>query len=171
MARKTRRGSSKVFRYFFVNQDLHKVLRKSRGEDLVVAWNYRQGKRVAFSLIDLQKNMQHAYSLTQVSKMLNRNTMILRKYIWEGAVPEIQKTYSLDGNRSPGVYYFSEDDIRGFHDFLLTVHIGRPRKDGKVNAAGLPTRSELEAMLRQEVLLYVKNSDGEFTPVWKQPEW
>jgi len=29
----------------------------------------------------------------------------------------------------------------------------------------------LEAMLRNDTILYVKNDNGEFTPVWKQPDW
>jgi len=35
----------------------------------------------------------------------------------------------------------------------------------------MPSRAELEAMMKQENILYVKNSDGEFVPVWKAPEW
>jgi hypothetical protein len=35
----------------------------------------------------------------------------------------------------------------------------------------MPSRAEIEAIMRQENILYVKNNDGTFTPVWKQPEW
>jgi hypothetical protein len=65
----------------------------------------------------------------------------------------------------------SEDDIREMHTFLLTVSRGRPRKDGKPVISGLPTKAELEATLRQETVLYIKTEQGEFSPVWKQPEW
>lgn len=171
MAIQKRGRTKKVFRNFYINGDLHRVLRVSRGEDLLVAWNFNSGKRVAYSWTDVQKNMQHAYSLSQVSSMVNRHKMIIQKYIWDGSIKPVQRAYTLDERKAPGSYYFSEDDIRDLHSFLLTVHIGRPRKDGKITASNLPTRAELEAMLRQEVILYVKDKDGDFAPVWKQPEW
>ena len=57
------------------------------------------------------------------------------------------------------------------HDFFKTVHRGRPRKDGMITPGDMPSRAEIEAMMKQENILYVKNNDGEFIPVWKQPEW
>lgn len=171
MAKQIRKGKRKRLAYFFVNKNLHKVLRISRGEDLVVAWNYPEGKRVAYVWSDLQNNMQHAYSISSVSKILNRHHAIIKKHIKSGAVREIQRTYSLDERKALGVYYMSEDDIRELHAYLLTVSIGRPRNDGQVVTSGLPTKAELEAILRHETVLYVKTDQGEFSPVFKQPEW
>jgi hypothetical protein len=115
--------------------------------------------------------MQHAYSLTQASRILNRHRDVIKRHIKDGAIREVQRTYSIDERKAPGVYYMSEDNIREMHSFLLTVSIGRPRKDGQVVISGLPTKAELEAMLRHETVLYVKGEDGDFAPVWKQPEW
>ena len=61
MASKTGRSTTTQLRYFYLNGKLHKVLRRSRAQDLIVAWDYQQGKRVAFSLTDVNKNKQHAY--------------------------------------------------------------------------------------------------------------
>jgi hypothetical protein len=171
MVKQKRKVNRKKIRYFYINTELHKILRLSRGEDLVVAWNYPQSKRVAYVWSDIQKNMQHAYSISQVSQMLNRHPTIIKKYILEGQVRPVQKTYSIDERKSPGVYYMSEDNIKELHSVLLTVHIGRPRKDGAVVISNLPTKAELDAVLRQEVILYVKNKDGQFNPIWKQPDW
>jgi hypothetical protein len=89
----------------------------------------------------------------------------------EGSIKTIQKTYSIDERKRPGDYFFSEDDIKALHNHLMNTHRGRPRSDGKITPSNLPTKVELEAMLSQEVILYVKTKDGEFSPVWKQPDW
>lgn len=171
MAGRTRKNVRKKFRYFFINSELHKILRVSRPEDIVFAWNYKQGKRVAYVWTDVQKNMQHAYSLTQVSGILNRHKKILRDHILEQKFSGVEMTYSIDERKSPGVYYISEDGIRQIYDYLKTLSRGRPRNDGETVVWNLPTKAELDAILRQEIVLYVKNENGEFTPVWKQPEW
>jgi hypothetical protein len=53
----------------------------------------------------------------------------------------------------------------------LTVHIGRPRKDGRVTPGRMPSKAELRALMRHDTMTYVKNADGEFTPVWKEVDW
>jgi len=168
---KRKKGKKQRVKYFFANQELHKILRLSRGEDLVIAWNYPQAKRVAYVWSNIQSKMQHAYSITNVSKILNRHPTILKGYIKSGSVRTVQKTYSIDERKAPGVYYMTEDDVREMHSFLLTVSRGRPRKDGQTVISNLPTKAELEAILRQETILYIKTEQGEFSPVWKQPEW
>lgn len=171
MVVRKRKEIRKKVRYFFINSELHKVLRISRPEDLVFAWNYKQGRRVAYVWSDTQKNMQHAYSLTQVSDMLNRHKKIIREHIIAQGFRGVEMTYSIDDRKSPGSYYISEDGIREIYEHLKSLSRGRPRKDGEIVVWNLPTKAELEAMLRQEVILYVKDENGEFTPVWKQPEW
>ena len=61
MDSKKRGSASTRLRYFYLNGKLHKLLRRSRAEDLVIAWDYELGKRVAYSLTDVNKNKQHAY--------------------------------------------------------------------------------------------------------------
>jgi hypothetical protein len=54
---------------------------------------------------------------------------------------------------------------------MLTVHRGRPRKDGTVTNSNLMSRAELEALMKEDKILYTKDKSGEFVPVWKQPDW
>lgn len=171
MASSKRRNIRKKPRYFFINQELHKVLRINRPEDLVYAWNFPQGKRVAYVWSVTQKSMQRAFSVTEVADFLGRNPYVIKQYILDGEIKNIQKTYSMDERKAPGKYFFSEDDIRMLYDYLTTKNLGRPRKDGMLVQYPLPSRSELEAMIRQDAIIYVKDKAGEFTPVWKQPEW
>lgn len=165
------KSKKKKFKYFYLNSDLHKILRVNRSEDMVFAWNYPQGKRVAYIWSDVQRNMQHAYRIPQVGEMLNRHRNIIKNYVKSGDIREVQKTYSIEDPKKKGVYYLSEDNIKELHSLLLTVHRGRPRKDGEVVSSNLPTKAELDAMLNQETILYMKTKDGDFSPVWKQPDW
>ena len=171
MGSKTRRDSATRLRYFYLNGKLHKVLRRSRAEDLLIAWDYELGKRVAYSLADVNKNKQYAYPISEVVKILGKHEDTIKWHMYKGDIKFPQQCYSLNGNKTPGKYFWSEDDIRDMHDFFKTVHRGRPRLDGAVTPGNMPSRAELEAIMKQENILYIKNNDGDFVPVWKQPEW
>jgi len=171
MAIKSRRKASQKLGHFYINSQLHKTLRQSRAEDLLIAWNYELGKRVAYVLSDVKKTMQHAYPMSKVVKIIGKHEDTIKKHLYAGNLKFPQQAYSLNGNRTPGKYYWSEDDIREMHSYFKTVHRGRPRKDGEIHPGEMPSRAEIEAIMRQENILYVKNDDGTFTPVWKQPEW
>jgi len=171
MGSKARGKSATRLRYFYLNGLLHKVLHRSRAEDLLIAWDYQQGKRVAYNLTDVNKNKQHAYPISQVTKIIGKHEDTIKMHLYKGNLKYPQRSYSLNGNKTPGKYFWSEDDIREMHSFFKTVHRGRPRNDGKTTPGDMPSRAELEAIMKQENILYVKNDDGEFVPVWKQPEW
>jgi len=171
MGGKARGNTTTRLRYFYLNGLLHKVLRRSRAENLLVAWNYLEEKRVAYNLTDVNKNKQHAYPISEVVKLIGKHEDTIKWHLYRGNLKFPQQSYSLNGNKTPGKYYWSEDDVRHMHDFFKTVHRGRPRKDGMITPGDMPSRAELEAMINQENILYIKNNDGEFVPVWKQPEW
>ena len=173
MATQKRKSNSKGKRwnYFYLNGDLHKTLDTKRSEDLLIAWNYQQGKRVAYVLSDAYRRRQRAYSSGQVAKMMDRHVDTLKRHIRAGEIRKPQAAYALDGTKKLIQYMFSEDDVREVHDFFRTVHRGRPRDDGQITTNRTPSRAELEALLRNEKVLYTKSEDGEFVPVWKQPEW
>ena len=171
MDRKKRSNSATRLRYFYLNGKLHKVIKRSRAEDLLIAWDYLLEKRVAYNLGDVNKNKQHAYPISEVVKIIGKHEDTIKMHLYRGNIKTPQQAYSLNGNRTPGKYYWSEDDIREMHDFFKTVHRGRPRIDGGITPGDMPSRSEIEAMMKQESILYVKNNEGEFIPVWKQPEW
>jgi len=171
MDSKNGRSTAARLRYFYLNEKLHKVLRRSRAEDLLIAWDYALGKRVAYSLTDVNKNKQHAYQLKDVEKIIGKHHDTITMHMRAGDIKFPQRIYSLNGNKTPGKYMWSEDDIREMHDFFKTVHRGRPRLDGQITPGNMPSRAELEAIMKQENILYVKDNNGEFIPVWKQPEW
>ena len=105
MDRKTRTKSSTVLRYFYLNNRLHKVLRRSRAEDLLVAWDYQSDRRVAYSLTDVNKNKQHAYSMSQVVKIIGKHEDTIKLQMYKGNLKYPQQSYSLNGNKTPGKYF------------------------------------------------------------------
>jgi hypothetical protein len=171
MVKPKRKRSSKTLRHFYLNDELHKTLNVFRSEDMLIAWNYPQHKRVAYALSDSRRNMQRAYGVSQVAMMFGRERLSILRYIYEGKINAPQKSYLIEDSTREGRYYFSENDIYQIHDYLLTVNRGRPRADGERRSTDAPSRRELEALIKNDTVLYVKSSDGEFIPVWKQPDW
>lgn len=163
--------SRKKWSYFYLNGELNKTLETRRSDNLLIAWNYAQGKRVAYVLSDVYRHRQRAFTTGQVAKMMGRRLETIKRQLRDGNIRYPQAAYSLDGKDKVVRYLFSEEDVREVHEYFKTVHIGRPRKDGGVTTSDLVSRAELEALMRNEKVLYTKAEDGTFTPVWRQPEW
>lgn len=153
--------------YFFYRGDLHKKVRINRPKDIITAWNYPKGKLEVYQYSDVRKNGSKAFSTREVCQLVNRGRTSVEMAIVNGMVPQPQMTYSIDENRNPYAYYWSEDDIMGLHDYFSSVHFGRPRKDGGTTPKEMPTAAELRAMMRQGTVLYVQNDEGEFIPTWQ----
>lgn len=73
MARENRHRLRKKFVYFFLNGKVHKVLKLSRAKDEVIAWSYLDKKRMMYSYSQVDKNMEKAYTVLEVSKILGRD--------------------------------------------------------------------------------------------------
>jgi hypothetical protein len=158
MARENRQRLRKKFVYFFLNGKVHKVLRLSRAKDEVVAWSYLDNKRVMYSYAQVDKHMERAYGIVEVSKIIGRHRVTIEEYILQGKVKQPQKVYPISNpDSSWSKYMFSESDILDIHQFIIDAgHI-----------RDLPSRSELQAILKHSLILYTKTDDGKFVPVWK----
>ena len=158
MARENRQRLRKKFVYFFLNGKVHKVLRLSRAKDEVIAWSYLDNKRVMYSYAQVDKHMERAYGIVEVSKILGRHRVTIEEYILQGKVKQPQKVYPISNpDSSWSKYMFSQKDILDIHQFIIDAgHI-----------RDLPSRSELQAILKHNLILYTKTDDGKFVPVWK----
>ena len=159
MVRKTRKGSSKNFRYFFLNEKVHKVLRASRAKDELVAWCYPDRKRVLYSYHQVDKNMGKAYTMTEVATLLNKHKITLEDYILEGKVRVPQKIYPISNpeNTKWSKYLLSQEDILDMHEHILDS--GHSKE--------VPSKTELLGLLKHNLILYTKTEEGKFVPVWK----
>jgi hypothetical protein len=158
MARKTRSRTSKKIVYFFLNDKIHKTLSSSRARDELIAWNYPDKKRVLYSYALVEKHMQKAYTVLEAGKLLNRHKVTIEEYILVGKIRTPQKVYPIGNPESTWYkFMFSESDILDIHQFILDAG----------NTKNLPSRAELKALLKHNMILYTKVSDGNFVPVWK----
>jgi hypothetical protein len=102
--------------------------------------------------------MQNAYTIIQAGKILNRHRVTIEEYILAGKIKKPQKIYSLsDPDSGWSRYMLSESDILDIHQFILDAGYIRE----------LPSRAELQALLKHNLILYTKTVDGSFVPVWK----
>lgn len=168
------RKKRRKIRYFYLDTGdglrLHKVLHVNRGGDIVTAWSYSEHKRKAYVWSDVQKMMQNAYTITEVAEMIGRHRMRVDSYIREGHIRKPQRIYEIFTG-TPGKYLFSEDDVLDLHEYLTTVHRGRPRNDGLITTNRVPNRDEMRALVHQGTVLYTTDKDGNFVPIWKEQIW
>lgn len=158
MSRTKRNAARKKFLYFFLNKKLHRVLKSSRAKDELIAWCYLDKKRVLYSYSQVNKNMENAYSMVQVGKILNRHKITIEDYILEGKIKEPQRIYPIGNPESKwSKYMFSESDIYDLHEFILDSGY----------ASQVPSKAELSAILKSNLILYTKTEEGKFVPVWK----
>jgi len=158
MAREKRQRLRKKFVYFFLNGKVHKVLKLSRARDEIIAWSYLDKKRMMYPYSQVEKNMEKAYSVVEVSKILGRHRVTIEEYILQGKIKQPQKIYPISNPDSTwSKYMLSESDILDIHQFIIDA--GHIRE--------LPSRSELQAILKHNLILYTKTEDGKFVPVWK----
>ena len=158
MDKQKRRAKQKNLRYFFLNNKIHKVIRSSRSKDEIVAWCYPDKKRVLYSFIDVQKNMETAYTIKQVAEILNKHKITIEDYILEEKVRKPQKIYSIGNPEGKwSKFMFHENDILDIHEHILDS--GHSKK--------IPSRNELKALLKNNMILYTKTGEGKFVPIWK----
>ena len=158
MARQKRSNKLKKIRYFFLNDKIHKVIKSSRSKDEIIAWCYPDKKRVLYSYSQVNKHMENAYSMVQVGKILNKHKITIEDYILDGKIKEPQRLYPIGNPDSTwSKYMFSEADIFDLHQFILDSGY----------ASEMPSKNELSAILKNNLILYTKTEEGKFVPVWK----
>jgi hypothetical protein len=134
------------------------VLRASRAKDEIIAWCYPDKKRVLYSYSQVNKHMENAYSMVQVGKILNKHKITIEDYILDGKIKEPQRLYPIGNPDSTwSKYMFSEADIFDLHQFILDSGY----------ASEMPSKNELSAILKNNLILYTKTEEGKFVPVWK----
>jgi hypothetical protein len=169
------RKKSGKLRYFFLDGEwegktqplLHKSLHINRSQDTIITWCYPLTKRVVYTYSDTKKHRDPAFTTKEAAAMLNRGHLALERGILSGGITEPQYTYGIDERKNKFQYMWHENYIMEAHAYLSTIHFGRPRNDGLIAPKAMPTVRELRALIRNEQVLYVKNGDDQFVPVWR----
>ena len=159
MARTKRTRTTKTLLYFFLEGKIHKSLYVSRAKDEVTAWCYPDRRRVMYNYSLVKKYMKRAYTLKEAAKVLNKHKITIEDYILAGKIQAPNKIYPISNPESTrwSQYMLTEEDILKIHQFILD--------DGY--SSSTPSRTELVALLRNDIILYTKTTDGRFIPVWK----
>lgn len=162
-------AKTKRIKQFFLNGNLHKVVHVNRAKDLVTAYDFAEHKLKVYPWSEVKRKKQNAFTITQAAELIGRHRDRLIEYMSRGDVEYPQREYNIETGRQ-GRYFFSEDDMMEIRDYMSNIHIGRPRKDGKITNNRVPNREEFRAMIQSGRVLYVKEND-QFVPVWKAEEW
>lgn len=156
--------------YFYLGGELHQHIHIDRGADIITCWNHKQKKRTAYSWSETRRKMKPCYRTGQVAKMINRSRVSIENAILRGDIPKPFQAESPSSQRSAR-FAWTESDIMEARDFFATQHKGFPRKDGLITAKPIPTKVELRAMMEHGTVTYVRTSDGEFIPTFKEIVW
>ena len=171
MANEAGKRKSKTLNVFFLNGKLHKKLRIVPAADTIETWCYPDERRVTYTYSDVKRNYKPAFSTKEVAQMLDKSEETLENAIRAGGIEEPAIMYTLSEKKHKYARRWSEEHIMALHSYMLTVHRGRPRNDGRITPSKMPTARELRAMIRQEQILYVKMPDGSFRPTWRAEDF
>ena len=125
----------------------------------MVAWCYPDRKRVMYSYSQVKKHMENAYTIVEVSEMLNKHRVTIQDYILEGKVSTPTKIYPISEPDSTkwSKYMFSQKNILDIHQHILDSG----------HSSEIISRAELLGLFKNNFILYTKNDEGNFIPVWK----
>lgn len=152
--------------YFFLDDVLHKKLRVIVSENVLVAWNYPDEKRLWLDHSWVKKNYQKAYKLVQVAELIGRSKNSLADLLDRKLVRHPSgKAYRIH-NRMPSTTYWSEDDVLDLRDQLYAL-TPKNKYNEPYRGFKLISKAELLAKMRGDSGLYVKNEEGEFVKIWK----
>jgi len=153
---------------FFLNGELHRVIRTNASANICHALSYNQNKIVKYTYSDYKKFRKPAFRIGEVASILKRHEDRIRRAIWN---LDVSRPFIVEYENRSGVYYFSEDNIYELREYFANVHRGRPRKDGIVVSKNVPTVSEIDAVLGKKPILYMRTKEGNFVPVWSAEEY
>lgn len=166
---------------FFLNNMLHRAVRVEKSRDIIYAWCFRDHRVKPYLWSETQKKKERAFRSGEVADLLGRSYWTVYKYVKDGDIAEgngLEMSYGLyfdasggnikeTGNR--GIRYWSESKVMELRDHLADVHRGRPRHDGYITSR-VPSRHELRLKMREDDMIYKKDKNGNFVPVWRAYE-
>jgi hypothetical protein len=100
--------------------------------------------------------------------LLNCHRKHIPRLVKKGIIPEPMG--ELPGGKRAFHYlsYYSEDTIMEARRAMAMIHQGQPRKDGLITNNKTPTEQELRYAMGDGIILYTKDSDGKFVPIFTE---
>jgi len=151
---------------WFLNGELVKKVHLSRAAGMITLFNINTRQRMLVPLAEFKKKRRRSYLVSETAKLLNLHRKSLPRLVNRGILTA--PTGAVEGGvaRFGKKAYYSEDNIRDMRDILAGIHMGRPRNDGLITNNKTPTAAELAVSLGDSALLYQRDADGNFVPVF-----
>jgi hypothetical protein len=159
-----RKQQRKMWRYFFVNGKVHKLIAADYARDEALAWCYDERATKIYQWSDIRRRASRGFTIGQVSKIIRRTTRQLHYYIEWGLIDPV-RVESESGKFSMRI--FSEEELFKLQDIVAHQHTGRPRKDGFITSRNAPSRQEVYAAVKHDMVLYTRTEDGRFVPLYQ----
>lgn len=154
---------------FFVDEILYRKVRGSLVRDEMTVYSMMDREFQILSYSYVLRNFEQAYKLEEVGKMINRSKHTVFDRIYNGDLVGAHAViWPMTDGTKPRGWRFSPKGVEKVWEFFAEMQ-DRISKDplSRGQNKRLPSRSELRAMLRNEVVMYIKDESGEFRPTWK----
>jgi len=157
---------------FFIDGDLVRLVHSNRPNNICTIYNYIKDKEQSMLLSDFKKHRKRAYTVINTTKILGRSRIQLERMIAAGIIPEPTGATPGGKRKWQVVSYYSEDDLFKIREAMASIHMGRPRKDGKITPRkDVLSERDLRSLMGDAIMLYTRNKDGDFIPVWQEETW
>lgn len=157
---------------FFINNELVKIIHRNKPNNICTLYNYIHDKEQTMIYSDFKKHRKKAYTVANTTRIFKRSRMQFDRLMKKGIFP-IPTGATKGGKRQwQTMSYYSEDDLYKIRDAMANIHVGKPRKDGRITPAkDILSEKDLRSLLGDGIMLYTKTEDGRFIPVWQEETW
>ena len=153
---------------WFLNGDLVQVVHHSRAAGIVTLYNKTRDERMTTTIVEFKKKRKKAFTVKETAQLLNCHRKHIPRLVKRGIIPE--PVGELPGGKRAFHYlsYYSEETIMEARRAMSMIHQGQPRKDGLITNNKTPTEQELRYAMGDGIILYTKDDDGRFIPIFTE---
>jgi hypothetical protein len=155
-------------RIWFLGGDLVKMIHVSRSAGIITLHNLTQDRRAITTIVEFKKKRKRAFTVKETSQLLNCHVKHIPRLVKQGVIPEPMGSLPGGERAFQHLSYYSEDTIMEARNAMAMIHQGQPRKDGLITNNKTPTEQELRYAMGDGILLYTKNSDGSYIPIFSE---
>jgi hypothetical protein len=153
---------------WFLNGELVRITHTSRAAGIVTLYNCTKDITMTTTVAEFKKKRKRAFTVTETAQLLNYHRKSMPRLVKRGLIPP--PVGELPGGQVAWHYlsYYSEDTIMEARKLMAQTHHGKARKDGLVTNNKVPTEQELRYAMGDGMMMYIKNEQGQFIPVFSE---
>ena len=149
----------------FIDGKLYRIIKEERAAGLVKLYDYKEDKMVIMLRADVLKKGQLTFNKWEVCDLLDIAINTLEK--WQQKYDLPKSTPLSRGEIGLRIHsYYSEDNVFEIRERMAMIAALTKWNTNKV-ASKLLTEEELATKMGRRLGVYIKDSDGEFIPIWQ----